>query len=73
VNARGEVAQPNDYTADQIIEGITKALQGHDVEAVPGLIRLLAIKDPHRAQKVMDTIELGIFIARIPDDEAVSP
>jgi len=49
-----------DFTADQIVEAITLALRDRNIEAVNGLMHLLAVKDPRRAREVLDTIELGI-------------
>lgn len=58
-----------EFTPDQIVAGITSALHEGDVTVVPGLIRLLAVKDPHRAQAVLDTIELGIAMSRTAEGE----
>lgn len=51
------------YSADQLTEGITRALKAGDAEAVYDFLRVLAVVNPRRAQDVMDTIELGLTIA----------
>ncbi len=51
------------WTADQLTESIAKALKARQVDAVPPLLRLLAVVDPHRAQDVLDTISAGMMIA----------
>lgn len=54
----------HEFTPDQIVDAIVHALHEHDVKAVPGLIKLLALQDPRRAQDVLDTIKAGLAIAR---------
>jgi hypothetical protein len=53
----------HEFTPDQIVEGIETALADHQVTVIPGLIKLLAVQDPRRAQQVLDTIETGLTIA----------
>lgn len=53
-----------EFTADQIIAGITKALGEGDVEAVDGLLRLLAVTDAEAAQDVYDTLRVGVAFAK---------
>lgn len=43
-------------TAERIEAGIASAIQKRDWQAVEGLIKILAIKDPERAQTVYDTL-----------------
>lgn len=43
-------------TTEQVEAGIAKAIRKHDWQAVEGLIRILVIKDPERAQAVYDTL-----------------
>lgn len=52
------------YTAAQVIEGITAALKAEDVEAVGSLLALLATIDAEEAQAVYDMLQLGITFAR---------
>lgn len=40
------VADPRDWTADQLMTLIAEALEARDLEAVPHLITLLAFKEP---------------------------
>lgn len=56
------VKDPAEWTADEIIAVIPRVLD--DAEAVNALLRLLAVRDPRRAQQVLDTIELAIEIRR---------
>jgi hypothetical protein len=51
------------FTADQLTEGVRRALQARDMEAVADFLRVLAAVDPRRAQDVQDTLELGLVIA----------
>ena len=59
------VKDPAEWTAAEIVAVIPKVLA--DPEAVHALLRLLAVRDPHRAQQVLDTIELAIEIRRRPE------
>ena len=54
----------SEYTAAQVVEGITTALKAHDVEAVDSLLRLLATIDANEAQAVYDMLQLGIMFAK---------
>lgn len=62
------------FTTDEIEAGIAGAIAAGDFEVVPGLIQLLAVRNPERAQTVLDTIELGIEISKRSalDEEAPS-
>lgn len=50
-------------TADELTKGIAAAIQAHDFEAVLAMLHVLAVVDPHAAQDVLDTIELGTRLA----------
>jgi hypothetical protein len=52
----------HDFTADEIADAVAKAIHDHEFTVIPGLIRLLALNDPQRAQDILDTIELGLAI-----------
>lgn len=54
------------WTADQLTEGIHRALRARDMEAVTDFLRVLAAVDPQRAQDVCDTLKLGLAIAAAP-------
>lgn len=51
-----------EYTADQLTEGIANALHAKNFQAVHDFLLALAFKDPHRAQLVLDTINVGLAI-----------
>jgi hypothetical protein len=61
-----------DYTPAQLEAGISNALTARDFKAVEAFLTLLALKDPHRAQVVYDTLKLGVAIGR-ERDAAQSP
>ena len=48
---RGEdaVAFFRSLTPDQVTAGIARAIKAHDFEAVVVLLKVLAVKDPHKA------------------------
>jgi len=50
-------------TADEITDGIARAIAKRDFEAVDGLLRLLAVVDRYCAQDVLDTIRLRTSLA----------
>jgi hypothetical protein len=52
------------FTADQIEAGIARALRDRELTVIPSLIKLLAVKDPPRAQAVFDTISAGLALAK---------
>lgn len=49
---------------DVLEEIVHRALQTGDMQGVVHAIRLMAVQDPHRAQRILDTLELGISISR---------
>ncbi|MDX3661273.1 hypothetical protein PV646_28545 [Streptomyces sp. ID05-26A] len=51
-----------EHTADQLEGGIVNALQAANFQAVNDFLLLLALKDPQRAQLVLDTIKVGLAI-----------
>lgn len=57
------VAEMPEYTDEQIEAAIRSALAKQDIDAVPGLIALLALQNPHRAEEVRQTILFGLRIA----------
>lgn len=54
----------HEFTSDQITETIAIAIRDREFEVVPGLIRLLALQDPGRAQLILDTVDLARVIAK---------
>jgi hypothetical protein len=51
------------YTDDQIVSVITKALREQNVKAIPGLIAVLALQNPERAEGIRRVILVGLDIA----------
>lgn len=52
---------PTDWTTDEIMTVIPKVLD--DPQALDGCLRLLAVRDPDKAQQVIDHIEAGLWLA----------
>jgi hypothetical protein len=52
------------WTADELEAGMRAALRAHDVEAVYGLLLLLALKDPYRADELRRTFKAALAIAK---------
>ena len=50
------MAKVSDYTPAQIEEGIANALKARDFPAVVSLLKMLALRDPYRAQVVYDSM-----------------
>lgn len=44
-------------TAEQLMDGMARALKSHDFEAAVGLLRTLAVVDPASAKAICETIE----------------
>lgn len=57
-------ADPRDWTADQLMTLIAEALEARDLQAVPHLITLLAVKDPHQAETVHESILAMISVMK---------
>lgn len=45
------------FTPDQIVEGIGRAIRDREFEMVPPLLRLLAVQDPHLAERVLTGLQ----------------
>ena len=50
-------------TAADCVTLIHRCLDARDMEGVAAALRLLAVKDPHEAQVVLDTINVGMRLA----------
>jgi hypothetical protein len=50
-------------TPDQLSTCIVRAIEVRDFKAVEGYLHLLALKEPARAQDILDTFELGLLLA----------
>ncbi len=55
------------WTAEEIIESINHALENREIQAIEGLMKLLAVRDSAAAQDVMDTLKAGLFLAGLAD------
>jgi len=49
-------ADPGEWTPDQITRLIAEAVKARDLKAVPHLIALLALRDPHQAEVVRESM-----------------
>jgi hypothetical protein len=47
----------HEFTPDQIEEGIAHAVRDREFTVIPGLVRLLAVQSPERAQRVLDALQ----------------
>lgn len=47
----------DEYTADQIEQGIASAIKAHDFPAVVSLLKMLAVRDPRRAEVVYEAMK----------------
>lgn len=52
-----------EYTDEQIEEAIALALHKQDVKAVPGLLALLALQNPERADYLRNLMLFGLSVA----------
>jgi hypothetical protein len=48
-----------EFTHEQIEAGMSKALAEGNMEAVVGMLHVLAVQAPERAQTILDWIEIG--------------
>lgn len=55
------------FTSDEIVDTIHHALENREIGAIDGLMKLLAVRDPHRAADLMDTLKAGLFLAGLND------
>lgn len=51
-------------TPNQLETCVHRALQARDIEAVEGYLLLMAVKDPHRAADLVETMKVGLRLAR---------
>lgn len=57
-----------DLTADQCEQIFHNALASGDVRGVEAALTLLAVRDPHRAQTLLDTMSVALAIADVSSD-----
>lgn len=55
------------FTSDEIVDTIHHALEQREIHAIEGLLKLLAVRDPRRAEELMDTLKVGLFLAGLND------
>lgn len=55
------------FTADEIVDTIHHALEQREIRAIDGLMKLLAVRDPRRAEELMDTLKVGLLMAGYKD------
>ena len=56
-----------EFTTDQIVETIGAALRAGDMRGVEACLRVLAVQDPHRAQDVLDVLNVGLSLRKGDD------
>lgn len=67
----------HEFTPDQIEHGIACAVKERLFDVIPGLLELLAVQDPARAQAVLDALRgkatITVDLAASREDPAVTP
>ncbi|WP_020658368.1 hypothetical protein [Amycolatopsis benzoatilytica] len=67
----------HEFTPDQIEHGIACAVRERNLDVIPGLVQLLAVQDPARAQTVLDALRgkatITVDLAASREDPAVTP
>lgn len=58
---------PKDWTADQTLAFIRLVMREGDMKAVVAAMHILAVKDPHSAQLLLDAVEIGSVLRATPD------
>jgi hypothetical protein len=48
-----------EYTDEQLLDGIERAVQARDMDAAAALIRRLAVQAPAKAQAILDAVVNG--------------
>jgi DNA-binding SARP family transcriptional activator len=56
------MSQHTELTPDVLERIVAAALSKGDMEAVEHAMRLLAVRDPHRADVVLETMKLGLAL-----------
>lgn len=57
-----------EFTTKQLEQIILGALKAHDMKGVVAALTVMAVQDPHSAQIMLDTLNLGIAISRSTRD-----
>lgn len=56
-----------ELTPDVLVQMFHAALAAGDVRGVEAALKVLAVRDPHRAQELHDALELGLEIAALEE------
>lgn len=60
-------------TGEQLQAVIVAALDQGDIKAVDSALTVMAVVDPHRCERVMETMRLGLAIAAPPSTGTQGP
>ncbi len=55
------------YTAEEITKGIANAIEARDFPAAVSLLKMLAVRDPHRAEVVYESMMAVLDMLRRQD------
>lgn len=58
------------YSGEQLEGALHRAMAAHDMDAVVGLLRAMAVVDPYRAQRLKDAIDFGLRMKTDESDRA---
>lgn len=61
-------APEHEFTPDQIEETIAHAVRERDFAVIPGLVKLLAVQSPERAQRALDALQGRYTVDLIPQE-----
>lgn len=56
----------SEFTDDQILDAIAAAVGAQDMPAAAGLIRMLAVQAPDKAQQIYDAVVHGTVTVTVP-------
>ena len=59
----------HEFTPDQIEEAIARAVEEREFDVIPGLVKLLAVQSPDRAQQALDALQ-GRYTVNLNPQEA---
>jgi hypothetical protein len=61
---------PRTWTADQCETVFHNAVKAGDAKAVDAVLRLLAVRDPHRAKYLYDCLDVALSLATADDSQS---
>lgn len=67
------MADRDEFTPEVLENIIHAALKAGDIEGVGHALRIMAVRDPHRAQQLIDTMKLGIVLAELTNGGTRDP